>query len=101
MIHMVRLLCLLKLEWELIRSFPVTDEGEPDWAVFEDGPPDYICEVFSVLEERARATWPRLLNAQQEQDPTLQSNESSKQAEQASKDQAARPAAHIKWTDDF
>ena len=55
-----------KLEWELIRSFPMTDEGEPDWGVFENGPPDYICEVFSILEDRARATRQRLLNAQRE-----------------------------------
>ena len=55
-----------KLEWELIRSFPMTEAGEPDWSVFENGPPDYICEMFTVLEDRARATRPRLLNAQRE-----------------------------------
>ena len=33
-----------KLEWTMLRNFPMTDEGDHDWSVFERGPPLYICE---------------------------------------------------------
>ena len=55
-----------KLEWQLIRDFPTNADGEPDWSVFENGPPDYMCEVFEILEQRAKSTWPRMLQAQRE-----------------------------------
>ena len=53
-----------KLAWMLIRNFPRTPDGDPDWAIFEGGPPAYLCEVMAVLERRAQATLPRLLQAQ-------------------------------------
>ena len=42
-----------KLEWELLRNFPMTCDGEYDWSVFEEGPPAYLCEFLTVLRERA------------------------------------------------
>ena len=53
-----------KLEWELIRNFPRTPEGDPDWTVFERGPPEYLCEFLGVLNQKAQETWPRLLQCQ-------------------------------------
>ena len=53
-----------KLEWVLLRNFPHTADGEPDWSVFESGPPAYLCEFMEALEKRAKGTWPRLLRAQ-------------------------------------
>ena len=55
-----------KLEWVLIRNFPYAPDGEPDWSVFESGPPAYLCEFLEVLEQRAKETWPRLLRCQRE-----------------------------------
>ena len=49
----------------LLRSFPKNDDGSYDWSVFESGPPDYLVEFMEVLEELARKTWPRLVQAQQ------------------------------------
>jgi hypothetical protein len=54
-----------KLEWLLIRNFPMDEDGEPDWKVFESGPPAYLCEFMDVLEKRAKETYPRLIQAQQ------------------------------------
>ena len=53
-----------KLEWVLLRNFPHIADGEPDWSVFESGPPAYLCEFMEALEKRAKGTWPRLLRAQ-------------------------------------
>eukprot|EP00973_Karenia_brevis_P052448 7287513-Karenia_brevis.AAC.1 len=55
-----------KLEWELLRNFPMDENGELDWNVFEGGPPQYLCEFLEVLEQRARQTYPRLLQAQRD-----------------------------------
>ena len=53
-----------KLEWLLLRNFPLDADGEEDWSIFEQGPPDYLCEFMEKLELRAKETWPRLLHAQ-------------------------------------
>ena len=50
-----------KLDWELLRNFPSTPDGEPDWSVFENGPPAYLCEFLAVLKRRAHETQRRLL----------------------------------------
>jgi hypothetical protein len=55
-----------KLEWVLLENFPYTDDGMPDWGLFEQGPPSYMCELMEVLEKRAKATRPRLLQAVRE-----------------------------------
>ena len=55
-----------KLEWMLIRNFPQTPDGEPDWSIFEGGPPEYLCEFLQVLDQRAKETWPRLLRCQRQ-----------------------------------
>ena len=54
-----------KLEWMLLRNFPRTPAGDPDWSIFEGGPPAYLCEFLDVLKQRAKATKPRLLRSQQ------------------------------------
>ena len=41
------------LEWSLFRNFPTVD-GEPDFTVFEQGPPSYIAEFLHRLEDRGR-----------------------------------------------
>ena len=41
------------LEWSLFRNFPTVD-GEPDFSVFEQGPPSYIAEFLHRLEDRGR-----------------------------------------------
>ena len=53
-----------KLEWLLLRNFPRTGDGDPDWGIFEGGPPDYLCEFMATLEKRAKATLPRMLRTQ-------------------------------------
>ena len=55
-----------KLEWVLLENFPYSDDGKPDWQMFEEGPPPYLCEFMEVLEKRAKATRPRLLQALRE-----------------------------------
>jgi len=55
-----------KLEWMLLRSFPLDGGGELDWSIFEKGPPEYLCEFMVALESRARKTRPKLLRAQRE-----------------------------------
>ena len=55
-----------KLDWILLRNFPRTPDGEPDWAIFEAGPPRYLCEFLDVLQKRAKDTMPRLLRCQRE-----------------------------------
>ena len=55
-----------KLDWMLLQNFPSTPDGEPDWTVFENGPPAYLCEFLEVLGQRARETMPRLLCCQRE-----------------------------------
>ena len=55
-----------KLSWMLLRNFPTTDDGQLDWSIFEEGPPDYLCEFTEALEARARKTHPKLLRAQRE-----------------------------------
>ena len=62
-IHMI-LGRVRKLEWLMIRNFPLDENSEPDWKIFEGGPSDYLCELMAVLEERAKQTYPRLLRAQ-------------------------------------
>jgi hypothetical protein len=51
------------LDWCLFRNFPETAEGEPDWSLFETGPPDFLVHFFKVLEEKAAATVPRIEEA--------------------------------------
>ena len=46
------------LDWCLFRNFPQNADGEPDWELFETGPPDFLVHFFAVLEERAEATVP-------------------------------------------
>ena len=53
-----------KLAWTLLRNFPHAADGEPDWSVFERGPPEYLCELMEILETRAKATLPRMLRSQ-------------------------------------
>jgi len=55
-----------KLEWLVLRNFPRAADGTADWAIFENGPPAYICEFMEALEQLALRTLPRLLQAQQE-----------------------------------
>ena len=54
-----------KLEWLLLRNFPCGEDGSPNWKIFEQGPPDYLCEFMEKLRQRAEDTWPRLVHAQQ------------------------------------
>ena len=55
-----------KLDWLILRNFPRSADGEPDWSIFEQGPPQYLCEFIQALQSRARATFPRLLHAQRQ-----------------------------------
>ena len=55
-----------KLDWLILRNFPRSTDGEPDWSIFEQGPPQYLCEFIQALQSRARATFPRLLHAQRQ-----------------------------------
>ena len=48
-----------KLEWLLLRNFPHTADGEPNWSVFERGPSAYLREIMEALDKRAKETWPR------------------------------------------
>ena len=48
-----------KLDWTLLRNFPTLPDGEPDWEIFEQGPPAYLCEFMDCLEKRAQSTLPR------------------------------------------
>jgi hypothetical protein len=48
------------LDWCLLRNFPETPEGQPDWSVFETGPPDFLVHFFEILEQKARDTKPRI-----------------------------------------
>ena len=55
-----------KLEWMLLRNFPVDAAGEPDWRIFEAGPPEYLCEFMEALQSRARKTMPKMLRSQRQ-----------------------------------
>ena len=55
-----------KLEWMLLRNFPRDEHGEPDWSIFEGGPPDFLVEFLEALERRAKQTMPKLERAQRE-----------------------------------
>lgn len=55
-----------KLEWLLLRNFPTTAEGEPDFSVFENGPPDYINKFLVAVAKLAKKTEPKLVKAQTE-----------------------------------
>ena len=55
-----------KLDDILIRNFPLDEDGEYDWSMFQKGPPEYLCEFKRELELCAKDTWPRLLYAQRE-----------------------------------
>ena len=55
-----------KLEWLLLRNFPINDEGDMDWSIFEKGPPDFLVEFLASLETKARKTWPKLERAQRQ-----------------------------------
>ena len=39
------------LRWSLFRNLPTTSDGDVDFTVFENGPPLYISEFLSQLEE--------------------------------------------------
>ena len=47
-----------KLEWLLLDNFPRTDNGELDWAIFEQGPPRYLVECLAALEKQGKADTP-------------------------------------------
>ena len=55
-----------KLCWMLLRNFPTSEDGQLDWSIFEEGPPQYLVEFTEALETRARKTYPKLLKAQRE-----------------------------------
>ena len=55
-----------KLEWMLLRNFPRDEHGEPDWSIFEGGPPDFLVEFLEALERKAKQTLPKLERAQRE-----------------------------------
>ncbi len=55
-----------KLKWCLLRNFPHTPDGEPDWSLFETGPPACLIEFMRVLEDRAAETQHRMLQCQRE-----------------------------------
>ena len=38
------------LEYSLFRNFPVTDNDDIDWSLFECGPPHYIADFLDRLE---------------------------------------------------
>ena len=42
------------LDYCLFVNFPQDEDGEPDWAWFEAGPPDYVVHFLGELERRAR-----------------------------------------------
>ena len=55
-----------KLDWIVLRNFPTTAEGDPDFSVFENGPPDYIITFQRAVEKLAKKTLPKLVKAQAE-----------------------------------
>ena len=54
------------LDWCLFQNFPLDATGEPDWSLFEAGPPDFLVHFFSVLEAAAQSTAPAVEQARQE-----------------------------------
>ena len=40
----------------LLLNFPEDANGEPDWTIFESGPPEYLVHVFAELEKRYQKT---------------------------------------------
>ena len=52
-----------KLDWILLRNSPCTDDGTPDWTVFEQGLPDHLHEYMEKIQELAKETQPRLERA--------------------------------------
>ena len=54
------------LDWCLFRNFPQTADGEPDWELFQTGPPQFLVHFFVALEERAEATVPIVEEVRQE-----------------------------------
>ena len=40
----------------LLLNFPEDANGEPDWTIFENGPPEYLIHVFAELEKRYEKT---------------------------------------------
>ena len=41
------------LQYSLFRNFPTTENGDVDWSLFENGPPQYIADFLHRLEEVA------------------------------------------------
>lgn len=54
------------LDWCLFQNFPLNAAGEPDWSLFETGPPDFLVHFFRVLEAAAQATAPAVEWVRQE-----------------------------------
>ena len=52
-----------KLDWILLRNFPCSEDGSPDWTVFEQGLPDHLCEYMEKIYKLANETRPRLKQA--------------------------------------
>ena len=38
------------LQYSLFRNFPTTENGDVDWSLFENGPPQYIADFLHRLE---------------------------------------------------
>ena len=55
-----------KLDWILLRNFPLTGDGSPDWFIFEGGPPNYLCEFMEKLQKREKETLGRLRHTQRQ-----------------------------------
>lgn len=36
----------------LLLNFPESEDGQPDWSIFESGPPEYMTHVFAELNRR-------------------------------------------------
>ena len=53
------------LKYLLLRNFPFNEDDEPDWSIFENGPPDFLVEFMEKLKQRAAETLPRLKRAQE------------------------------------
>ena len=46
----------------LLLNFPEISDEEPDWSIFESGPPEYLTHVFQELQKRHMSTSKTLAN---------------------------------------